>query len=109
KPAVGPIIGHTTSNSCRLWIAAGDTGLTADGMQESVRTIGVIGVFDDKRQLVPPEHIYYFRLKREYDRTGSFNLGKDVSLWADEKDKGNAYKLKPDTRYRVRFSTISLD
>src|SRR5690554_321723 len=94
KPAVGFIIGHTTSSTCRLWIAAGDAGLATQELQESVRTIGVIGVFDEKKQAVPREHVYYFRLKREYDRTGSFNLGEDVSLWVDEKGKGNPFRLE---------------
>lgn len=108
KPSLGPIVGHTTENSCRLWIAAGDPVVDIKEA-ESRRTIGVIGILDTKTESVLPENVYYFRLKREYDRTGTFNLGKDVSLWAQKDEKGLPFSLKPDTTYTVRMSTITLD
>jgi len=108
KPIVGPIVGHTTSNSCRLWIAAGDPVVKLKE-SESRRTIGVIGVYNKEKDAVLPENVYYFRLRREYDRTGTFNLGQDVSLWMHEGVKGKAYDLKPDTNYKVRMSTLTLD
>lgn len=108
KPSLGPIVGHTTENSCRLWIAAGDPVVDIKEAEDK-RTIGVIGVVDSKTNSVPEGHVYYFRLKREYDRTGTFNLGKDVSLWVKEGEKGEPFKLKPDTVYTIRMSTITLD
>ena len=79
KPALGPIVGHTTHNSCRLWIAASDAQDEED-IAEDRRTIGVIGVVTNGK--VDPGSIAYFRLRREYDRTGTFNLGVDVSFHA---------------------------
>lgn len=108
KPAVGPIVGHTTPTSCRLWIAAGDSTTNIDRAEDR-RSIGVLGVYDEKTQCVLPEHVYYFRLRREYDRTGTFNLGKDVSLWVKENEKGKPFLLKPATTYRVRMSTLTVD
>lgn len=108
KPIVGPIVGHTTTNSCRLWIAAGDP-VVKSKESENRRTIGVIGVYDEAKKAVLPQNVYYFRLRREYDRTGTFNLGSDISLWEDEGQKGEPYKLKPDTKYTVRMSSLTLD
>ena len=110
KPSAGPIVGHTTSSSCRLWIAAGDpAGKNHAFPSENFRTLGVVGVVDEATGCIPKNAVYYFRLRREYDRTGTFNLGKDVSLWKDEHSKGVASPLKPNTRYKVRFSTMALD
>jgi alkaline phosphatase D len=108
KPIVGPIVGHTTPTSCRLWIAAGDPVIKVKS-SESRRTIGVLGVYNHDKKAVLPENVYYFRLKREYDRTGTFNLGQDVSLWHKDGVKGEPYKLKPDTKYTVRMSSLTLD
>jgi len=109
KPALGPIVGHTTHDSCRLWIAASDE-LDEKGLAEDSRTIGVIGVVGGNNQ-VAPEHVYYFRLRREYDRTGTFNLGVDISLWKDEAHKATLkpFLLKPSTAYRVRMASLALD
>ncbi len=109
KPVLGPIVGHTTDKSCRLWIAASDA-LDEKGMDEDRRTIGVISVVG-KNGKVNPADIFYFRLHREYDRTGTFNLGVDKSLWKDaaEKQKLEPYKLEPATTYRVRMASMNLD
>ena len=108
KPALGPIVGHTTHNSCRLWIAASDAQDEED-IAEDRRTIGVIGVVTNGT--IDPGTIAYFRLRREYDRTGTFNLGVDVSLWANEemKKKLKPFVLKPATEYHVRMASLSMD
>ena len=108
KPIVGPIVGHTTPDSCRLWMAAGDPVID-EKQSEHRRTIGVIGIYNSEKQAVLPENVYYFRLRREYDRTGTFNLGKDVSFWEHEGAKDKPFKLKPDTSYTVRMSSLTLD
>lgn len=112
KPALGPIVGHTTHNSCRLWIAASDAQ-DEEGIAEDRRTIGVIGVVmkQGTKEAVDPGSIAYFRLRREYDRTGTFNLGIDVSLWANEeaKKKLKPFVLKPATEYRVRMASLNMD
>jgi alkaline phosphatase D len=108
-PALGPIVGHTTHNSCRLWIAASNA-LDKRGLDEEVRTIGVLGVVG-RNGKVKPGDIFYFRLRREYDRTGTFNLGVDKSLWKDAADeqKLQPFTLKPATTYTVRMASLNLD
>ncbi|MGH7789617.1 MAG: alkaline phosphatase D family protein [Candidatus Binatia bacterium] len=61
------------------------------------------------------EKAYYFRLQREFDRTGTFVLGKDVALGrhatdgVPAKQQDKPVKLKPDTAYTVRMATLSID
>jgi len=109
KPALGPIVGHTTHQSCRLWIAASDA-LDEKSLDEDRRTIGVIGVVGAAGR-VDPASIAYFRLRREFDRTGTFNLGVDKSLWRDEAERAalQPYQLQPNTPYRVRMASLNLD
>jgi alkaline phosphatase D len=112
KPALGPVVGHTTHSSCRLWIAASDA-LDEESIAQDRRTIGVIGVVtkQGKEERVLPENIFYFRLRREYDRTGTFNLGVDVSLWKDEAERAKLkpLTLQPETEYRVRMASLNVD
>ncbi|MDR4507745.1 MAG: alkaline phosphatase family protein [Candidatus Brocadiaceae bacterium] len=106
-PSLGPIVGHTTSNSCRLWIRAADPGDNDANLDENRRTIGVITVLKDNDEPDPGDtkRTYYFRLHREYDRTGTFNLGKEKGLNRD----GDMFALTPDTTYKVRMGTLALD
>jgi alkaline phosphatase D len=108
-PALGPIVGHTTHRSCRLWIAASDC-LDRKELDEEVRSIGVLGVVG-KNGKVKPGDIFYFRLPREYDRTGTLNLGVDKSLWKDaaEEKKLQPYTLDPATTYTVRMASLNQD
>ena len=49
---------------------------------------------------------FYFRLRREFDRSGSINLGVDtINLGADMPD----FRLEPDTEYVVRTGCLVLD
>jgi len=117
-PGLGPIIGHTTDTSCRLWIQAGkleDEG-TMSPLSANRRTMGVIGVMSSKdAETATILKAYYFRLHREFDRTGTFELGVDVALGLHENDgvpkarQDKPFKLKPDTNYTVRIATLSLD
>ncbi len=106
QPALGPIIGHITHRSCRLWIAA-EIPTQEDGERRSLGVLGVVGPGGKVRQ----SDLFYFRLRREYDRTGTFNLGVDVSLWQDEamREKLNPFELEPATSYRVRLAVLHLD
>lgn len=109
KPLLGPIVGHTTETSSKLWIAA--YGIhDSDDIDASKRTIGVIGLVDENGK-VPPENIWYFRMKRCYHRTGYFDVGKQVGLWQGKKKPDNlkAVPLKPDTHYQARLAYIELD
>lgn len=106
KPSLGPIVGHTTDHSCRLWIAA-DPDKLDEKESEGRRTLGVIGILKQDGT-VSPDSIAYFRLHRGHNRTGTFNLGIDLGL----KKQGKALSatpLKPSTKYTVRLSTLSVD
>lgn len=108
-PSLGPIIGHTTSQSCRIWIAASDA-LDERGIAEDRRTIGVLAVVGADG-LVGPNDIFYFRLRREYARTGTFNLGVDKSLWKDPAQAAELQPLllQPATRYTIRVACLNQD
>jgi alkaline phosphatase D len=112
-PGLGPLIGHTTDQSCRLWIQARDAEESSGKFASSRRTVGVIGqLSEDRTQVVG---CWYFRLHREFDRTGTFVLGHDVMLGKYEGDdvpaeeKERPTPLQPDTRYTVRMATLSID
>jgi len=106
-PGLGPIVGHTTEKSCRIWIRAGDPEDEGVHLSSERRTIGVIAVVKINGKAIPKEkgQVFYFRLHREYDRTGTFNLGKETGL--DEKSK--PIILKAATEYEVRVGTLTLD
>jgi len=114
-PGLGPIIGHTTHDSCRLWIQAArlDESAAMSSIEANRRTVGVIGLLSDDRLTV--EHAYYFRLHRKFDRTGTFVMGVDVALGRHEKDllpgeqPDTPPKLAPNTCYTVRMATLSID
>lgn len=60
SPVLGPIVGHTTSTSTNIWIRGSDT--------DDNRTVGIAALFLGNDYQIG--HSKYFRLKREYDRTG---------------------------------------
>ena len=103
-PGLGPIVGHTTDRTCRIWIRAGDPGDSNSTLDSERRTVGVVGLFKSETQ-IDPKRIYYFRLHREYDRTGNFVLGEQESLATPSHNP----RLKSDTQYRARVGTLTLD
>jgi alkaline phosphatase D len=106
-PGRGPIVGHTTTTSCRVWIRAEDPGDQGTELDENRRTIGVIAVIEENGKAIPKRNreVHYFRLHREFDRTGTFNLGVDSSVGAAQ----SSAKLKPNTDYVVRVGTLTID
>lgn len=115
-PTLGPIVGHTTATSCRVWIRAADPGDQGGALAENSRTIGVITVLTDAGQ-ADPQRTYYFRLAREFDRTGTFTVGVDRSFRIGQPadgqpvppTAGEPIPLEPDTQYRVRMGVLVLD
>ncbi|NOY84893.1 MAG: alkaline phosphatase family protein [Nitrospirae bacterium] len=107
KPSLGPIVGHTTHQSCRLWISAENPDTADEKQSEARRTLGLIGIVKDNGK-IDVNSISYFRLHREYSRTGTFNLGDELGL--KRRIRGLTVKaLEPETSYRVRLATLSLD
>jgi alkaline phosphatase D len=115
EPGLGPIVGHTTDTSCRLWIRGGDPEDEGVQLHSARRTVGVLAVLqegdralfarDANKVVITPPPIYYFRLRREFDRTGVFDLGRYTSLESTTPSP----PLVPDTMYRVAFGTLTLD
>ena len=105
-PGLGPIVGHTTDRSSRIWIRADPATDGGDHPGSERRTVGVLGVFaKDGRKLDPPR-IFYFRLHREFDRSGSVDLGAGKSNFALQPD---SFPLEPDSEYVVRAGCLVLD
>ena len=120
-PGLGPIVGATTDRSCRVWIRAGDPADSGAKLDANRRTIGLIGMVDKTNKI---SNAWYFRLQREYDRTGVFCLGVDVPLGEHELDVAARRRaqpgkriakaampktLQPDTEYTIRLATMTLD
>src|SRR5688572_13562008 len=82
-PDPGPIVGHTTTESVRIWIRG-------EG-EDSHRTIGIAAIFDATDILL--QGPIYFRLHREYDRTGTVDF----------------VGLLPNTYYIVRAASLAID
>lgn len=110
-PGLGPIVGHTTDTCCRLWIRAGDPADTGVELDEDRRTIGVIAPLQKTKDGVTQEINHppaYFRLHREFDRTGTFNLGQEVGI-VPAGHTATPFLLEPDTEYVVGFGTLTID
>lgn len=93
-PNLGPIVGHTTDTSCKLWIRAKDSNASQVGV---LKLMEINGKPPGKGMTT----LYYFRLRRECNRIGIFDLGKDVGL-----GKSKAKPLTPDTKYKVCLATL---
>jgi alkaline phosphatase D len=96
---LGPIVGHTTATSARIWVRADPAFDDTESLDSETRTIGVIAIISEGGSRLSSKPCYYFRLRREFDRSGSINIGSDP----------NTRVLKPDTRYEVRVGTLLLD
>ena len=106
-PSLGPIVGHTTAKSCKLWIRAQDS---------SAFQVGVVAVLEKAGEQLKEDEcsIFYFRLGRlnkldkltkERNHIGIFNLGEEDGL-----SKGQAKKpLNPDTEYKVCLATLTIN
>lgn len=82
-PSLGPIIGHVTATTARVWIRGHDA--------DDDRTIGVAALFAGG--IYVPDSARYFRLRREYDRTGVVDFTALIA----------------DTRYNVGTGCLALE
>lgn len=108
-PFLGPIVGHTTATSCRLWIRGHDASDSGSDLSEDRRTIGVATVLGPNRRPVmdDPRYTTYFRLHREFDRTGVVLIGVEGAT--NKVDTTRQLVLKPETSYTVRMGTLTVD
>lgn len=107
-PQLGPIVGHTTETSACIWIRGGDAGEGAD-IAGNRRTVGVVAITREGGRRPASRAVYYFRLRREYDRTGFIVLGKEVGLVPSRGRVPEARPLRSDTEYEVRVGTLTVD
>lgn len=98
-PGLGPIVGHTTSRTSRIWVRADPETDGGDHPESSRRTLAVLGVLSKNGRALNPVETFYFRLHREFDRSGSIELGADTPGFA----------LEPDSEYAVRVGCLVLD
>ena len=84
SPSIGPIVGHTTSHSPRIWMRA--------AVEAPARTVGLAALYDAVGNYVE-NSACYLRLHRQYDRTGIVDFAQ----------------LKSDTIYSVRVGSFTLD
>ncbi|XKE44915.1 alkaline phosphatase family protein [Halomonas organivorans] len=111
-PQLGPIIGHTAHDRCRLWIRGRAPRDEGAHLGVEMRTVGLLGVLEKNGKVAIDEATglpwaYYFRLHREFDRTGTFVLGQQASLGG--RDGPGPFPLQADTDYRVRVATLTVD
>ena len=103
---LGPIVGHVTDRTARIWIRAGDLEELGTKGDSHRRTLGVIAIRKAETERFSAEDVHYFRLKREYDRTGAFTFGADGSLGSDPQPSA---LLEESTRYVVRVGSLTVD
>ena len=72
EPDLGPIVGHTTGTTCRIWIRGGDPEDRGVILPPNRRTVGVIARTEVNGKAIKTPDVFYFRLHRKYDRTGTF-------------------------------------
>ena len=97
-PGLGPIVGHTTDTTSRIWVRADPETDGGDHPGASRRTMAAIGVLSKNGEALDPMPTAYFRLHREFDRSGSINLGADTE-----------FALEPDAEYELRVGCLVLD
>ncbi len=61
EPGLGPIIGHTTETSCRIWIRGATPGDKGATLAENNRTLGVISITHKNDKKIPISHPYFQR------------------------------------------------
>lgn len=105
EPGLGPIIGHTTDTSSNIWIRGADPDDKGAYLHSNRRTVGVVALVEANGKPIANPQVYYFRLHRKYDRTGTFTLGEGECI----KDGRTSQKLKPNTTYTARVGTLSID
>ena len=102
-PEMGPIVGHTTANTAKVWIKA-KTPTDAYGSSSVAVGLAVI-VAKDGQELLEPKGMY-FPISREHDLSGVVELGRAPSVDGFSSEVG---QLEPNAEYKVRLGYLSFD
>jgi alkaline phosphatase D len=101
---LGPLVGHTTDTTCRVWIQSPEPGDKGAIYSRERMTIGVVAVVEENRELIKKPKVYYFRLNSQNDRVGAFTLGAGGDVTNQHR-----YMLKPSTDYKIRVGVLIID
>ena len=83
---LGPIVGHVTHETARIWIRGDDSENAGSASARNRRTLGVVTIRGSGEGHESDEDgTWYFRLHREYDRTGTFTFGRSRILGSDRR------------------------
>ena len=74
EPSLGPIVGHTTHTTCRIWIRGADPDDRGVLLHPNRHTVGVNALTEVKGKATQNLDVFYFWLHRKYDRTGTFRF-----------------------------------
>ena len=105
EPSLGPIVGHTTDTTCRIWIRGADSDDRGAYLHSNHRTVGVIALTEVNDEAIQNPDAFYFRLHRNNDKTGTFTLGKDLCI----KSGSVSQPLTPNTPYTARVGVLIVD
>ena len=104
-PLLGPIIGHTTDTTCRIWMQAAEPGDRGAIYSRERMTIGLVAVVAKDGERIRKPRLYLFRLHRHNNRIGLLDIGRDGGL---DVDQGNRL-LAPNTDYTIRTAVLVVD
>ena len=105
KPSLGPIVGHTTDTTSRIWIRGADLDDREAYQHSNHRTVGLIALTEFKGRAIQNPDIFYFRLHRKNDSSGTFTLGEDTCI----KSGSMSQPLTPNMAYTARVGTLIVD
>ena len=98
-PGLGPIVGHTTRNTAGIWIRAGSDLDDGGESERNLCTVAAIRVTHRNGERLDPTPTFYFRLRRDFDRTGTIVLGTHTP----------GFELEPGTHCIVKVGYLILD
>ena len=102
---IGPIVGHVTHDTARIWIRADDPHDTASEFALNRRTVGIIALRPLSSRGFRKSRVHYFRLQRERSRTGAFTFGESKGIG----DARSSAPLLASTEYEIRVGVFTVE
>lgn len=104
---LGPIVGHVTDQTARIWIRGGDQediGAQGGGSRRMLGVIAIRKANKNTNRQYASNDVHCFWLRREFDWTGTFTFGRSIGLG----ECNASSPLQPGTSYEVRVGTLTL-